>query len=143
MALKIIITLVGAAALAFLVMIRPPAYTTPTHVQVGGVTIPVEVASSQEEQTRGLSGRDSLPEGSGLLFDFKGQGVWGIWMKDMNFPIDIVWANDTVVTVAYSISPDTYPQVFTPTSPVRYVLELPAGYAARNGIVEGVSFVVQ
>lgn len=143
MALKVIIALVGLVALAFLVMIRPPEYTAPTHVRVGGVIIQVEVADSQQEQTRGLSGRDSLPTGSGLLFDFKGEGEWGIWMKDMRFPIDIVWANDTVVTVAYNVSPDTYPQVFNPTAPARYVLELPAGYAAAHGIVEGVPFVVQ
>lgn len=143
MALKIFAAIAGAVLLGFLIMIRPPEYQAPTQVAVGDAVVAVELADSQEERMRGLSQRTHLPEGTGLLFDFKGEGEWAIWMKDMNFPIDIVWANDTVVTVVHDVSPDTYPQTFAPTLPVRYVLELPAGYAAAHGIVEGSSFVVQ
>ena len=52
-------------------------------------------------------------------------------MKDMKFPIDMLWLSGTrrVVYMAQNVSPDTYPEVFAPTRPARYVLELPAGYA--------------
>lgn len=61
----------------------------------------------------------------------------------MRINIDIVWANDTVVTVLHDVSPSTYPEVFYPQTPARYVLELPAGYAAAHGIAEGMEFIVE
>ena len=98
-----------------------------------------EVVQTEEARSRGLSGRASLAEGHGMLFVFEQDGQWGIWMKDMHFSIDILWldAAGTVVTVASSISPETYPESFHPEAPARYVLELPAGYAAKAGIAKG------
>lgn len=74
-----------------------------------------------------------------MLFVFDTEGEWGIWMKDMHFPIDIIWASQdgTVVTVAKDISPDTYPQAFYPSVPARYVLEVPAGFVAAHDVAEG------
>ncbi len=122
-----------------------PAFApkNPTRVSVGDAVVAVEVANTPQSRAQGLSGRASLQEGTGLLFDFFAAGEYGIWMKNMRFSIDIVWANDTVVTVAHGISPSTYPQSFHPRAPARYVLELPAGYAAAHGIAEGGVFSVE
>lgn len=92
-----------------------------------------EIADSNEERTRGLSGRTSVPE-DGLLFVFPEAGRPGFWMKDMQFAIDIIWLLDTgeIVGIEHSVSPDTYPQLFYPSVPVRYVLEVPAGTAVAK-----------
>ena len=110
-----------------------------TTVTIGPVVVLVEVASTDIARQRGLSGRTSLKEGSGMLFAFDADWEWGIWMKDMHFPIDIIWTDQdgTVVTVAKDISPDTYPQAFYPSVPARFVLEVPAGFVASHDIAKG------
>jgi len=108
-------------------------------ITIGGVSLAVEVADTEILREQGLSGRSDLRSGKGMLFVFDTDGLWNIWMKDMQFPIDIVWTDvdGKVVTVALDIAPETYPKVFSPSSPARYVLELPAGFAAAHGIKEG------
>ena len=108
----------------------PAGSASPT-VQVGGKTVRVTVADTPETRQKGLGGRNSLAPDEGMLFIFPQDGEYGFWMKDMKFPIDILWLSSArrVVYMAQSVSPDTYPQTFTPTMPARYVLELPAGYA--------------
>jgi len=100
-------------------------------VQVGGKTVRVTVADTPETRQKGLGGRNGLAPDEGMLFIFPQDGKYGFWMKDMKFPIDMLWLSGTrrVVYMAQNVSPDTYPEVFAPTTPARYVLELPAGYA--------------
>jgi uncharacterized protein len=94
-----------------------------------------EIATSTKARTQGLSGRMSMPENAGLLFVFPEPGSYGFWMKDMLIPIDIIWIDDAglVVKVDADVDPSTYPTVFHPPLPVRYVLETAAGEAARQG----------
>lgn len=113
-------------------------------ITIGPTAVVVDVADTEARREQGLSGRAGLAPGQGMLFTFDQEGTWGIWMKDMRFPIDILWANasGTVITLRAHISPDTYPQVFYPDAPARYVVELPAGYAASQGIAEGDKIVL-
>ena len=113
-------------------------------IQVGNNVVTVEVADTESERELGLSGHAPLPNGTGMLFVFDTDELWAFWMKDMQFPIDIVWidAAGTVVTVAANVSPESYPTTFAPSAPARYALELPAGYAAAHGIAEGSKIVL-
>ena len=97
---------------------------------IGDAKLLVEIAQTPKEQMIGLSYRKSLAEGRGMLFIFDRNDTHSIWMKDMHFPIDIVWITEAmkVAHIAQNVSPDTFPQVFSPPSPARYVLETPAGY---------------
>lgn len=121
--------------------------TTTSHgvVSIASTTVAVEIADSHKERMQGLSGKLSLPLGTGMLFIFEEEGEWGIWMKDMQFSIDIIWADaeGRIVTIAHGVSPATYPNAFYPSSPAQYVLEVPAGFAAQQGIAEGQQIVVQ
>ena len=114
-------------------------------IQVGQTIIAVEIADTEALRVQGLSGRDSLPQGSSMWFVFEEAGYHGIWMKDMRFAVDIIFAdaNGIITMIYHTVSPDTYPRVFYPKQPARYVLELPAGFAAANGIAEGSKVVVQ
>lgn len=105
-------------------------------LKINDIEIPVELARTRAEQIQGLSGRESLPEGSGLFFIFEKEETHGIWMKDMKFPIDIVWiASDRrIVHIEKNVSPDTYPKVFYPASESIAVLELSAGIAESFNI---------
>lgn len=100
--------------------------------------ITVEVVESPEDRTKGLSGRQNLADNRGMLFVFEESSQEHcIWMKDMQFSIDIVWLNEKkeVVYLRDNVSPETYPEAFCPDSPAKYVLELPAGKAEKLEIV--------
>ena len=108
-------------------------------LQLGGQTIHISVAASESVRQQGLSGRTGLAADEGMLFVFPEDGKYAFWMKDMRFSIDILWlsADGRVVYMALNVSPDTYPQVFRPDVPARYVLELPAGYAKAHAVRVG------
>lgn len=126
-------------------MTEPPAVQTFSEVSIGTTTIPIEVADSQKERMQGLSGRQSLPSQSGMLLIFDYESEWGIWMKDMSFSIDIIWAKSDgeIIAVAHNVAPETYPNAFLPPEPALYVLEVPAGFAKTHSIVEGMHLQVQ
>ena len=99
----------------------------------------IEVATTSAMQEQGLSGRPSIPDNYGMLFIFKNAGMYGFWMKNMLVPIDILWLDDAgvIVTLKEEVSPETYPDVFYPNKPVKYVLETRAGYAHAHALQTG------
>lgn len=102
-------------------------------------TISLTLADTPEERQKGLSFTPFIPKEHGMLFVFEQSGIYGFWMKDMRYGIDIIWIDETfsVVEIAENITPDTYPTVFYPPSPVKYVLELAQGESARIEIKKG------
>lgn len=108
-------------------------------VRIGNSAHRVEVADSEEERVRGLSGRDDLKGVDGMLFVFPEADYHGIWMKDMKFPIDIIWISKDlkVISVDKRVSPDTYPRTFRPSAPAQYVLETKAEYTEAFDISPG------
>lgn len=114
-------------------------------ILVGDTALLVAVADSTDERTQGLSGTTALPLGTGLFFVFESDNRPGFWMKDMLFPIDIIWISreGKVVGIEENVSPSTYPTVFRPSEAVRYVLEVPAGFSAKNNIEKSVKISVE
>lgn len=102
-------------------------------------TMNVEVADTKSSRELGLSGRPSMKDDEGLLFVFDIPGRYGFWMKDMAFPLDLVWINQNgiVVEVERDAKPDSYPKAFMNASPATYVLELNAGIAEQQGLFIG------
>ena len=108
-------------------------------VSIRDTTLSVEIADTVLRQIRGLSGRPSLGEHEGMLFVYESPHVMSFWMKDMQFPIDIIWVdeNKTIVDISSDVSPDTFPQTFVPSVPVQYVLEVQTGWARNHGVARG------
>lgn len=108
-------------------------------IQLAGKIIKVKIADTPELREMGLSGREGLAEDEGMLFIFDSDAKYQFWMKDMRFPIDILWLSDKgeVVDIRASVSPSTFPTVFAPNSPARYVLELRAGFTETNALKLG------
>lgn len=95
----------------------------------------IAIARTQNERTRGLSGLEQINSNEGMLFVFGYNDFHTIWMRDMNFPIDIIWLDDSYGVVDYKehASPDSFrnvndAEVFTSKSPARYVLEVQDGF---------------
>lgn len=86
-------------------------------------------ATNDESRERGLSHRPSLERGTGMLFVFDTPGKYGFWMKDMQFPIDIIFIHEGVVdAVARDRSPGDLSPVF-PATVADQVFEVNAGEA--------------
>ena len=101
-------------------------------------TLRVEVAKTEKERIQGLSGKNIIPR-DGMFFIFDTDARHGIWMKDMHFAIDILWLGEDfqVIDLRENIFPNTYPEIFVPESPARYVLEIPSGILHRFGVQKG------
>lgn len=105
---------------------------------VGNAELYLEVAASPGDRAKGLMYRGSLGEKEGMLFVFEDKGYHAIWMKNVRFPIDILWLDDDmrVVYIFREAPPcraDPCP-VYMPSSEARYVLELPANFTLKHGI---------
>lgn len=110
-------------------------------LSVAGVPLSVLVADTAPSRERGLSGKESLDPDEGMLFVFDAPDTVSFWMKDMLFPIDIIWigADMHVVDTTEHLSPSTYPSTFSPRAPAQYVLEVREGWVAAHGIAAGSS----
>lgn len=105
-------------------------YSSKTYpLTAGDKELFVEIERSAESQTLGLSGRDFLCKKTGMLFVFSNPSIQNFWMKDMKFPIDIVWIdkNKKIIGFKENAKPEDYPEEYPSPSPVLYVLEIHAG----------------
>lgn len=113
-------------------------YTKNT-VYINDIQLEVEIADTQKKRIIGLSGRKNLDEKNGMLFVFDEENLHKIWMKDMGFPIDILWLNNdlNVVDIEEQVKPSSYPEVFIPDVLSRYVFEVNSGFVRDNNIKIG------
>lgn len=111
---------------------------------IGSVEVKASIAKSWPERITGLSGTPYLPEDVVKFFIFDSSGFHSIWMKDMNYPIDIIWVNEEskIVYIKKDASPDSYPESFTSEELAMYVIETTAGFAEKNQIKVGDSVIL-
>ncbi|MEK7614255.1 MAG: DUF192 domain-containing protein [Patescibacteria group bacterium] len=146
------IKFIAILALSFMVVIAINAlvkdkagpYPRKTKVIVSGITIYAEIADTPKEREAGLSGHLALAENEGLVFVFETPTKPKFWMKDMSFPIDIIWINQSgkVIFITERAEPESYPLTFSPPDPVKYVLEVPAGFVEKKDVEIGDTMVI-
>ena len=101
-------------------------------------TVDARVADTREKRYVGLSDTRSLPAGEGMLFVHGSEGRHSYVMRDMSFPLDMIFvaANETVTTVHHAPVPEgDYERSYTGRA--KWVLEVPRGWANRTGLDEG------
>jgi uncharacterized membrane protein (UPF0127 family) len=111
-----------------------------TEVRIGSGVFNTGLADNDSARKKGLSGVENLGVSGGLLMVFQGDDDWGIWMKDMKIPLDIIWLNNEkkVIHIVTDASPDLgTSKIFTPDDPARYVLEVQAGSVKKSAIKIG------
>ena len=97
----------------------------------------VEVVSTIEKMETGLGGRNDLCSNCGMLFKFNDTGRYSFWMKDMKFPLDIIWiSKDKIVYIEKNILP-TFIGKIAPLEDADMVLEINAGISEGLGIKIG------
>lgn len=109
----------------------------PTVVFPDKVSFFVEIADTPTEQAKGLMFRKSLCETCGMLFDFHQEKKIGMWMKDTEISLDMVFMNaqKEIVFIAEKTTPFSLEVIMT-EEPIRYVLEVRAGSVAKYKITQ-------
>ncbi len=106
-----------------------------------GTLVKCEVPLTSEGMEQGLMYREGLCGNCGMLFMFKNSGNLEFWMKNMKFPIDIVFLDKDwkVVRIARDAPPcpEEPCAVYSSQSMAKYVLELDANETIAHGIVVG------
>jgi uncharacterized membrane protein (UPF0127 family) len=135
---------VALVALAFLVWAgaveRAAADTQTLEIasKTGVHVFAVEMAATDEQRSRGLMFRRSLPAGQGMLFDFKQDQVITMWMRNTYVSLDMIFIrNDgTIARIAENTEPLSE-RIISSGAPVRAVLEVVAGTVRRLGLAPG------
>jgi len=130
--------------LLVVLLLRPAALTGATVetleiVSKSGVhAFSVEVVDTDEERAKGLMFRKELPEGKGMLFDFKVDAPVAFWMKNTYVSLDMIFirSDGRIVSIAENTEPMSERQVPS-AGPVKGVLEVVAGTARKLGIRPG------
>jgi len=95
-------------------------------------SIAIEIADTPETQMKGLMGRNALDDGSGMLFVFERPEPQRFWMKNTPVPLDIIFVggDGCIVNIVESTIPMSN-QRYSSKGPVKYVVEVRAGFAKR------------
>lgn len=119
-------------------------YRNDRSITINGAAFKTEIAKSQAEFAKGLSGRPCILADQAMLFAFTQEGQYRFWMKDMKFPIDIIWINsaDRVAAMEIDVDPSTYhsksPFFENDTKHLaKFVLEIKANRSKELGMVLG------
>ena len=141
--IAVLLLVLGFGCLACAAEITGPQPTLPqTQLTIqtakGPVRFTVEMATTWDQQERGLMFRKTLAPNAGMLFDFVDESNQAFWMKNTLIPLDMLFikANGTIVRIAANAKPlseDSIPSY----EPVRAVLEIPGGRAAELGLQPG------
>jgi uncharacterized protein len=112
------------------------------NVTVNHQILIADISATNELRTKGLSVKDALSEDEAMLFVFDVEGEHRFWMKDMKFPIDIIWisSDKIVVDIENNLQPchsEVLCSIYEPDGNSLYALETVGGFASKHGIVKG------
>ncbi len=113
-------------------------------LMIGNKNLQVEIVNTPEKMAQGLSGREKLRDGEGMLFVFNQKQTPAFWMKKMKFDLDLIWAADDKiigmtpnVPAPSSIEKEINLPRYYPPAVVDEVLEVNAGWTEKNRIAIG------
>ncbi len=101
-----------------------------------------DVARSPLERMRGLSTRERLNEGEGMIFMYSRPTSASVQMFDMRFALDIVWILQRRVVEVSACVPAGHPELVRSQGQVDCILELPANFCRQNDIAAGSAVVI-
>lgn len=143
-AIKIILATVAIIAffVVFAVIQTPEKVVgTPQACFKENVCLDLVIMTTPEELETGLSNYTSWPDDRGMLFLFQKQDIQRMWMKDMDFPIDMFWIDSKgrVVHIEKNAPPceSTLCEIYEPQTLAKYVIETRTGFAKEFNIYDG------
>ncbi|MCL4371922.1 DUF192 domain-containing protein [Candidatus Marsarchaeota archaeon] len=107
-------------------------------VYIGSTQLEAIVADSFIKRMIGLMYRDSIADNECMLFIFSQEGKFGIWMKNMLFAIDVIWADSNlrIIDLQQNLQPckKLFCKTYAPQRVSKYIIELNAGFISKNKI---------
>lgn len=103
--------------------------------KIGSFPITLKVASTPQSQSKGYQHSKSEPsDEEGILFVYPREIPVSFWMKNVDFPLDIMFFNSNREMVHRdTMQPNTYPKRYNCEIPIQYAVETKAGWYERNG----------
>ncbi len=105
---------------------------------IRGKKLNAMVSKTYWERVIGLMHRGGMGTNECMLFVLPYSHRHGIWMRNMKFPIDVIWLDDRkrIVHIERSLPPcmSFNCKVYSPDKDSRYIVELQSGYTKRNRI---------
>ena len=131
------------ALVSVFALIKNSDLLNPPKAVLGERSFTVALADEPAEQMKGLSGKEKLNKDRGMLFIFEKPDLYSFWMKEMKFPLDIIFIRDGKIVKIYHDVPapkndESLPVYQTPL-PSDKVLEINAGLSRQYGFKEGQS----
>ncbi len=123
-----------------LVLLLLLSCTTGREVCLGQACVEAEVADTPAARQRGLMGRPPLAEDEGMLFIFDDTQLRHFWMKDVSFPIEIIFISEDkeVISIEEALPCLHEPcAIYSSGSPAMYVVEVHKDFSEKNNISEG------
>lgn len=128
--------------ISLLLIACKPLASTPGNtalITLNNQPLTVEIASTQAAMARGLMGRTTLPEGTGMLFIHPTPQRLSYWMKDTLIPLDIgFFTEDGTLQEIYPLYPRNLSPVVSHRTDLRFALEVPQGWFKAHNISPGV-----
>ena len=111
---------------------------------VDDIPLEVQIADTEPRRVRGLMFQDPLPVDQGMIFVFNEPGLHSIWMLNMQFPLDMIWFDESgkIVHMETDVPPCKTPfeiaacQSIIPDGDALYVLEVTSGFVNNNNITK-------
>ncbi|MBX0295407.1 DUF192 domain-containing protein [Haloarcula nitratireducens] len=103
-------------------------------------TVEVRISNTTAQRYTGLSNTTSLGPNEGMLFVHEEEGTYGYVMREMDFPLDIIFidANGTITTIHHApLPPEGTDNLKEYRGRGKYVLEVNRGWANRTGVSVG------
>ncbi len=101
------------------------------------VTVEAEIADTEETRAHGFMERETIPDGTGMLFVFKVDQVLSFWMKNTPHPLSIAYIDrNGRIRNLYDMTPFSLASIVSTVS-CRYALEVPQGWFEKAGIAVG------
>jgi uncharacterized membrane protein (UPF0127 family) len=111
-------------------------------ILVDDIALEVQIADTEPRRVRGLMFQEQLPLDQGMIFVFPDPGLYSLWMLNMQFPLDMIWFDESgnVVHIEENVPPCktvveiTSCQSVIPDNEASYVLEVTSGFVEQNNI---------
>ncbi len=116
-------------------------------IKIDNTVLDVQIADTPDRMTEGLQFQQQLPYNQGMLFVFQQPQVVAMWMKDMQFPLDMIWFSNSgnVVHIEKNLPP-CHGNVCTihngGMQNAKYVLEVTGGFSDKFNITENSRLVI-
>lgn len=114
--------------------------------EIKGHKFQLIVVKSDKDKQVGLSKYKEIPDDKAMVFVFERADIYPFWMKDMKFPIDIIFISESLnpsgikdnkIVTIYQNLPINNLTIYPPTQSSDRVLEINANLSKKYGFSVG------